>query len=367
MQVKDIIREIEVFAPPFYQESYDNSGLQVGSPEASVQGILLCLDVTEAVLQEAIDKRCNLIVAHHPLLFSGLRNITGKNAVERMVRTAIKADLNIYAAHTNLDNVEQGVSYKMAEKIGMRADDCRILAPVNGKIFQLHTYVPAGDAENLREALFAAGAGRIGKYQECSFGVGGQGTFRPTEAANPTIGTAGGPREEVQEMRLEVLFEEEKQARVLQALREAHPYEEVAYGVTRLENSNQTRGSGLIGKLPEPVPVTDFLRLLKRQFKAEGIRHTALCRPMIETVALCGGSGSFLLAQARREQADIFISGDFKYHQFFEAEDQLIIADIGHYESEQFTIEIFSELIKKKFPNFAACLASVNTNPVNYF
>lgn len=365
MQIKDILAEIECFAPLPYQEGYDNSGVQVGDTNREATGALLSLDVTEEVLEEAIAENCNLIIAHHPLIFSGLKRITGKNYVERVVLKAIKHDITIYAAHTNLDNVQAGVNRKIAEKLGLR--HTRILAPVSGKLYKLFTYVPRADADRVKAALFAAGAGKIGEYSECSFVTEGTGTFRPSGNSNPVIGTAGGGREEVAELRLEVIVPEPHKRQVVQALKEHHPYEEVAYELIVLENENQTIGAGMVGQLEQPMPVAAFLPFLKQKMAAHCIRHTHPHRETIQRVAVCGGAGSFLLKDAIAAGADVFITGDYKYHQFFDAENKIMIADIGHYESEQFTIEIFSEILKEKFPNFALLFTKTNTNPVNYY
>ncbi len=365
MLVKQITAAIEEIAPIMYQESYDNCGIQVGSGDMEVTGVLLTLDVTEEVLTEAINLQCNMIVAHHPLIFSGLKRIAGRNFVERIVHKAIKNDITIYAAHTNLDNMRAGVNAKIAEKLGLI--NTRVLSPKANTLSKLYTYAPLNIADKVRDALFNAGAGHIGKYSECSFTSPGLGSFRAQGNANPTIGTAGGTRETVQEVKIEVLMEKHLERNVLQALFAAHSYEEVAYEIIPLPNTNQEIGAGLVGTLPTPMPESTFLQFVKTQMKAGCIRHTALPGHNIERVALCGGSGSFLLNDAIAAKADVFITGDFKYHQFFDAEGKIIIADIGHFETEQFTPEIFESVLKKKFPNFAILLSNVLTNPVKYF
>lgn len=365
MLIKDIIQAIEEFAPPVYQESYDNSGLQIGDPVAEAKGVLLALDVTEAILEEAIERGCNMIVAHHPLLFSGLKQISGRNYIERIVLKAIKNDINIYACHTNLDNVREGVNAKICEKLGVK--DTSILSVMGGTLYKLYTYAPVAAAPKVRDAMFAAGAGEIGRYAECSFNTPGTGTFRPGEGTNPAIGEPGGAREEVQEEKIEVLVDRHRRSTILAALFDAHPYEEVAYEIIALQNTNQDLGAGMIGILDSPMDEKVFLSHLKSAMKTDCIRHTDLGGKKISRVAVCGGSGSFLLKDAIRAGADIFITGDFKYHQFFDADGRIIIADIGHYESEQFTIEIFHDIINKKFPNFATLLSNLSTNPVNYF
>lgn len=365
MLVSDIIQAIEGFAPPQYQESYDNSGLQVGNPGAEVKGVLLSLDVTEALIDEAITRNCNMIVAHHPLLFSGLKRIAGNNYVERIVIKAIKNDISIYAAHTNLDNVYNGVNAKIAEKLGLK--NCKVLAPMPSTLFKLYTYVPLAAVSVVRDALFAAGAGEIGKYSECSFAGNGTGTFKPGTGTNPTIGTTNGPRETVEEQKIEVIVPTHLRSAVLKALFASHPYEEVAYELVALQNSNQDLGAGLIGELETPVTETEMLSYIKNNMRTDLVRHTAFTGKKVKKVAVCGGSGSFLLKNAINAGADFFITGDFKYHQFFDAEGKIVIADIGHYESEQFTVEIFEAILNEKFPKFAILLSNINTNPVKYF
>lgn len=365
MLVKDIIQAIEAYAPPVFQEGYDNSGLQIGNPADEVKAVLISLDVTEAVLEEAMQRGANMIVVHHPLLFSGLKQVSGRNYIERIVRMAIKNDLNIYACHTNLDNVHNGVNAKIAEKLGLQ--NTAILSQMGDSLLKLYTYAPADVADKVREAMFAAGAGTIGQYSECSFNTRGTGTFRPGADTNPVIGKAGGGRESVDEVKIEVLVDKAQQHRVVKALVDAHPYEEVAYELVALRNVNQELGAGMIGTLAEPMEETAFLQHIKKTMGAACIRHTPLQGKKVQKVAVCGGSGSFLLKDATRQGADFFITADFKYHQFFDADSKIVIADIGHYESEQFTGEIFRDIINKKFPNFAALLSNLSTNPVNYY
>lgn len=365
MQVKDIIKAIEAYAPPIYQEGYDNSGLQIGNPNDEVKAVLVSLDFTEAVLDEAIQRGANMIVAHHPLLFSGLKQISGRNYIERIVQKAIKNDINLYACHTNMDNVRNGVNAKIAQKLGLQ--NTRILSPMGDSLYKLHTYAPADAADKVRDALFAAGAGDIGKYHECSFNTPGTGTFRPGQGTSPAIGQSGGPRENVNEVKIEVLVDKARRFQVLDALRAAHPYEEVAYEIVALQNVNQDLGAGMVGELATPMDEQDFLAYIKKNMAATCIRHTALSGKKVQKVAVCGGSGNFLLKDAIRAGTDFFITADYKYHQFFDAEGKIVIADIGHYETEQFTGEIFVDIINRKFPNFATLLSNLSTNPVNYY
>lgn len=365
MKIREIIREIHRFAPLNYQESYDNSGLQVGDIEAEAHSALLTLDVTEEVVEEAISRGCNLIIAHHPILFKPLKRLSGANSTERIIIKAIQNNVAIFAAHTNLDSMQKGVNFKIAQKLGIQSPV--ILAPVRQNILKLHTYVPEAAAAALVNHLFEAGAGAIGNYDECSFQQPGSGTFRPGEDTTPVIGTSNGPLEYVQEQKVEVILPEEHRDEVLRALFQHHPYEEVAYGLVRLENTDQTKGAGMIGTLPGPVAIQDFFALVQEKMAARSIRYTQPHHNEVQRIAFCGGSGSFLLPAAIRQKADVFLTSDFKYHQFFDAENQIIIADIGHYESEQFTVEIFSEILKEKFPNFATHLTNINTNPINYY
>ena len=364
MKIKEIIQYLESLAPLSSQESYDNSGLIVGNRDLEVTQALICLDSTEAIVEEAIETGCNLIIAHHPIVFKGLKSLTGKNYVERVVLKCIKNDIALYAIHTNLDNYRFGVNDEFARRLNLK--EVRILAPKHSMLYKLVVYVPKENQEQLANAMYEAGAGQIGNYKECSFSLEGSGTFTPILGANPTIGQLNS-REIVEEVRFEVLVDQHRLNRVLVEMKKNHPYEEVAHDIIPLANENQFEGAGMIGKLSEPVETKIFLTQLKSVFNCGIIRHTKLVKDTVQTVAICGGSGSFLLNDAKRQKADIFITGDFKYHEFFDAEDQLIIADIGHFESEQYTINLLGDVITKKFPNFAIRLTKINTNPINYF
>lgn len=363
MLLKTIIAEIERFAPLSYQESYDNCGLLTGHKEQEVTAALLCLDCTEAIIEEAILKKCNLIIAHHPIIFGGLKKINGSNYIERTIIKAIQNNIAIYACHTNLDNVKLGVNKKIADKLGLINQ--QILSPKKSLLKKLVTFVPATHLEIVRENLFSAGAGNIGNYDSCSFVIEGTGSFKPNELANPFSGTKGKLSLE-KETRLELIFETVNESQILSALKQNHPYEEVAYDIYQLENSYQNIGSGMMGELEKAIPEKEFLEQLKSVFKVKFIKHTSLLNKSIQKVALCGGSGSFLLKNAINSKSDIYISSDFKYHEFFDAESKLIIADVGHFESEQFTQELLLELISEKFSNFALRLTTQNTNPINY-
>lgn len=363
MNIKEITSIIETFAPLSFQESYDNAGLIVGNANDEISGILICLDSTEEIIDEAIQKNCNLIIAHHPIIFSGLKKLNGKNYIERTIIKAIKNNIAIYAAHTNIDNAFNGVSFKMAEKLGLI--NCNVLLPKGDLLKKIVTFCPISHAEAVRNAMFSNGAGSIGNYSACSFNSEGIGTFKGNENTQPFVGKQNQLHHE-EEIKIETIVPAHLVKKVVNALLEAHPYEEVAYDIYPLENTWSTIGSGIIGELPQPEDENTFLNQIKAALKTNCIRHTTLLGKPIQKVALCGGSGSFLLSNAIQQQADIFISADFKYHQFFDAENQIIIADIGHYESEQFTSELFYEILTKKIPNFAIHLSEKNTNPINY-
>ncbi len=363
-QIRHLAAHIEALAPLAYQESYDNVGLLVGDPDATVNGVLVTLDITEAIVDEAIDKGCNVIVAHHPIVFKGLKKLTGKTYVERTVIKAIKQNVALYAAHTNLDNVFGGVNFKIAEKLNLK--NVRILSPKTEVLTKLVTFVPITHTQAVLDALYTAGAGQIGAYKNCSFRVTGTGTFQATETARPTVGEPGEYHEE-SENRLEVILPTHQQGQLLSALRRAHPYEEVAYYFTALDNQHQEVGSGAIGDLPEPLTGMAWLTYLKAHMELNLIRYTALPDRPIQRIAVCGGVGSFLLPDAVRAGADVFVTADYKYHEFFDAENRIGICDVGHYESEVFTKELIYEHLAKKFTTFAVILSCTDTNPVRYF
>lgn len=363
MKIKDITQIIESFAPLALQESYDNAGLIIGQPEAPVQAALLCIDVTEAVIEEAKSLGANLIIAHHPLIFNGLKKINGCDMVQRCVIQAIKNDIAIYAVHTNIDNVIDGVNGKIADKIGL--SNRKILQSKKGMLVKIITFVPKLHVQRVREAIFEAGGGQIGNYDACSFNAEGYGSFRPNEEAKPFVGKLHQIHYE-EETKIEIILPAYLQGRAVEALIQAHPYEEPAFDVIPLLNAHKEIGSGIIGELEHPEEVIDFIRRIKKVFDVKVVRHTALIKNNINKVAVCGGAGSFLLEEAIRAGADIFISGDFKYHEFFKAENKIIIADLGHFETEQFTKDLLFEIIQKKLPTFALHISKINTNPIFY-
>ncbi len=363
MQVQDVITVLEQLAPPAYQESYDNAGLITGNPGMHCRGILCTLDVTEAVVEEAINTGCNVIVAHHPIVFGGLKKLTGKTYVERVVIAAIKNDIAIYAIHTNLDNVLEGVNHKIADKLGLI--NRQILLPAANTLIKLQVFVPNDHAGEVRNALFTAGAGQIGKYADCSFSQNGTMTFTPGNNTNPYVGEPGKP-EHSAETKIEVILPAHRSLAIVAAMKQVHPYEEVAYDLIPLANVTNI-GSGLTGVLPQPIAESIFLKLLADNFGLQVIRHTPLLNREIATVAVCGGAGSFLIKHALAAKADIYITADVKYHEFFDAEHKMVIADIGHWESEQFTVDLLYDVLHVKFTTFAVRKSNVKTNSVNYF
>lgn len=364
MILQDLIEHLESVAPLDLQENYDNSGLITGDKNWPITNVLVSLDCTEAIVDEAIQTKCNLIISHHPILFKSIKKLTGKNYVERTLIKAIQNNIAIYAIHTNLDNVlNQGVNAKIAAKIGLK--NSVILAPSQNKLAKLTTYVPVNNVDQVRNALFEAGAGKIGNYDQCSFNSEGTGTFRGGQTSNPFVGTPGELHFE-SEIKIETVFPLYLKNAIVSALIKSHPYEEVAYDIYLVENEWQQSGAGLIGELDTALDLSEFLHGLKQSMQLSVIRHTSFNRD-IKKVAVCGGSGAFLLDRAIKAGADVFVTSDFKYHEFFDAEDRILICDIGHFESEQFTPELIIEIIRNKFPNFAPVLAKTNTNPINYY
>jgi len=363
MQIKDVTNYIEQLAPLSYAEDFDNVGLLIGNYSTEVTGVLVTLDTLEETVDEAIANNCNLIVSFHPIVFSGLKKINGNNYVERVVLKAIKNNIAIYATHTALDNVNNGVSAKMGEVLGLK--NMKTLIPKKGIIKKLTTYVPSQNADNLRNKLFEAGAGNIGNYDNCSFNVEGKGSYRGNESSNPTIGEKGELMFE-KETCITVTFDSFLEGKILSALFKNHPYEEVAYEVITLDNQNQHVGMGMIGELPSAMKEKDFLLFVKETFKTGCVRHSELLNKPIKKVAVLGGSGSFAIKNAMRAGADAYISADFKYHEFFKAEKSILLTDVGHYESEQFTKNLLVDYLSKKISTFAIILSEKSTNPIYY-
>jgi len=363
VKIKEIQNYLESFAPINYQETYDNSGLIIGNTESEITNVLICLDCTEEIIEEAIQKKCNLIISHHPIIFSGIKKLNGKNYIERTVIKAIENKIAIYAIHTNFDNYNFGVNYEIANRLGIK--NINVLLPKKN-LNKLVIYTPIESVQKVNKSIFEIGVGEIGNYSKCSFNTEGVGTFQPNDKANPTVGSAN-QLEKVKEIRSEYIIPEHLISKALNTLKIIHPYEEVAYDIIPLKNKNQTIGSGMVGELEEEMNTVEFLQLVKEKFNCGIIRHTNIVKDKIKKIAFCGGAGSFLLPQAKSFKADIFITGDYKYHDFFDAEDEILIADIGHFESEQYTTNLLADILTKKFPTFAFYKTELITNPINYF
>ena len=364
MKIREIAAVLEEWAPLQAAEDFDNTGLLVGDPDSEVSGILVTLDTLENVVEEAIDKKLNLIVSFHPIIFNGLKKITGQDYVARAVAKALKHGIGIYSMHTALDNVPSGVNYGLCRALGLV--NTGVLIPKSGFIKKLSTYVPTKDTDRVRNALFNAGAGTIGKYSHCSFTATGRGSFMPEEGANPAVGEVGSVHFE-EEDHLELTFPRSSESAVLKALFASHPYEEVAYEITTLDNKHQHLGMGMLGEFPEAMEEKAFLEHLKNILGTPVIRHSALPGKPVKKVAVLGGSGAFAIKPAIRAGADALVTADIKYHQFFETENKLVLADVGHFESEQFTKTLIADYLKKKIPNFAIALAESHTNPIYYY
>ena len=363
--LRDLISYLESIAPPALQASYDNSGLLVGDPNTTITGVLVTLDCLEITIDEAVETGCNVIVAHHPIIFSGLKRLTGSNYIERTVMAALRQNVAIYAIHTNLDSVlAQGVNGRIAQKLQL--EDVQVLKPSDQGLQKLAVYVPKANTNQVAAALFKAGAGQIGLYDQASFRSSGQGSFRPLSGANPSIGEVG-ELERVEEDKLEVVVPRVLAKAALQAARQVHPYEEMAYDLYDIHGAHHDFGYGAIGTLPQPMRYRDWLDYLCDCMELDGLKVTEPGKGLISKVALCGGSGSFLLASAKTHKADAFVSADFKYHEFFDADAQIVICDIGHYESECYTIELLYEIISKRFDTFAARMTERDTNPVRWY
>ena len=364
MKIKDVISLLEELAPLSYSEDFDNTGLLVGDKNNIVSGILITLDTLESVVDEAIANDCNLIVSFHPIVFSGLKKITGKNYVERVVIKAIQNNIAIFSIHTALDNSWNGVNAMICNKLKLGKRN--ILIPKSNTIQKLFTYVPIESVERVREALFNAGAGNIGNYSNCSFNIEGTGSYKGNEDSNPVVGKKGEIRFE-KEVQIGVTFQRHVQSLVLKALFKSHPYEEVAFEVTTLENTNQQLGMGMIGELETPLNEEAFLKFLKESMNTKCVRHSKFTNKPIKKIAVLGGSGSFAINAAKQAGADVFVTADLKYHDFFKAENNILLADIGHYESEQFTKDLLVSFLNKKITTFAVVLSQINTNPITYY
>ncbi|MEG0499933.1 MAG: Nif3-like dinuclear metal center hexameric protein [Rikenellaceae bacterium] len=363
MVVSEVIKIIEGFAPPALAENFDNVGLMVGDKSMRVRGILLTLDVVEESVDEAVERGLNLIITHHPLIFSPLKSLTGKNYIERVLIRAIKQGVAIYSAHTNLDSVQQGVSFRLGEKLGLQK--MQVLRPVKNNLLKLVVYSPFNYSNGIRKALADSGAGFIGQYDSCSFSAMGEGRFRATAGLRPFVGSVGELHTEKEE-RIETVVQRHKLAETLVQLRRVHPYEEMAYDVMPLENMDPSVGLGVIGEFSEEMDVYDFLGGVKKILQIPMIKYSAPVKNRIRRVALCGGAGASFINDAINSGADIYVTGDLKYHDYFVPDGRITIADIGHFESEQFTLDIFNDVLIKKITNFTVCKTALNCNPINY-
>jgi dinuclear metal center YbgI/SA1388 family protein len=362
-EVEQLFAEI---APISLAEGYDNVGLLVGSPSTEVTGVLTCLEVTEEVLDEAIENGFNLIVAHHPILFKGIKRLTGKGYVEKILLKAIKADIGIIAVHTNIDNAENGVSYQLAELLGLQGIE--VLQPIAGKLGMLTTFSPVAGVPKILDALFTAGAGHIGKYAECAFRLNGLGSFKPLEGSKPKVGKID-ELSLVQEQRLELIYPIYLEKKIFEALKGNHEFEEVAYYCTPTNNIWRQIGAGAIGELITPEPLSKVLDRIKKSLGIEHLRYSSPKKfetDLISKIAVGGGTCSFLIGPAKAAKADLLLTSDLKYHEWFEAEDALSLVDVGHYESEIHIAQHFANFIRKKMPNIAVRLTTVTTNPVKH-
>ncbi|MFL2594742.1 MAG: Nif3-like dinuclear metal center hexameric protein [Flavobacteriaceae bacterium] len=363
MKIHQIIQILEEWAPLHYAEDFDNVGLLVGNPKDEVGGVLVTHDCLEEVVDEAIERNCNLIVCFHPILFKGLKRFTGNSHVVRAVRKAIKNDVVIYAIHTALDNQAYGVSFGLSQALGLT--NTSVLLPKENTLKKLNYYVPKAQAEHVRNALFAAGAGKLGNYDECSFSSGGEGSFRPSQNSTPYVGKKG-ERHIEDELQIQMVFQKHLASQIIEALLSCHPYEEVAYEITSIENSNPNLGMGMIGDLPKSMKPSSFLDFVKKTLGTPTLRHSHLGANTIERVAVLGGSGSFAIQAAKSKKADAYITADLKYHDFYEGNQRFLLVDAGHYETEQHTKKLILNHLTEKLPNFAILLSEVDTNPIKY-
>ncbi len=363
-KIKDVVNFLHTIAPPKLQEEYDNAGLIVGEGDTEIKGVLVSLDCTEIIIDEAIALGCNLVVAHHPIVFRGLKRFNNANYVERTIIKAIKNDIAIFAIHTNLDNVLNGVNAKICDKIGLK--NVKILAPKPNMLKKITTFVPSIWVEKVTSAMHKAGAGHIGNYSDCAFMVNGQGSFIPGLGSNPTIGEIGEKSIE-NEVRVEMIYPAHLESNIIKAMKKAHEYEEVAYYLNTLDNENQEIGAGIVGELEEAMVINDFFEFLKKQMDLKVIKHTSPIGDKVQKIAVCGGSGSFLTRNAIGSGADVYISADYKYHEFFDADGKIMIVDIGHFESEKYTIDLLFDLISNNFSTFALHCTKHSTNPINFY
>ncbi|MDR3129421.1 MAG: Nif3-like dinuclear metal center hexameric protein [Tannerellaceae bacterium] len=363
VSIREVLDVLEEFAPLALQESFDNTGIQVGEIGQEVKGVLLCVDVTEDVMDEALVKGCNLVIAHHPLLFKPVKSLRGTTYVERCVMKACKYDMVIYAAHTNLDNLRKGINGWLGKRIGL--DNVHILSPKREGLVKVVTFVPSGHVQKVQDALFATGAGCVGNYDRCSFRHEGLGSFRAQEGAHPFLGKVGKEHVEREE-RIETVVPVHLQEKILQAVYAAHPYEEPVTDLYPLNNAWEEVGSGIWGDLSAEEDEREFLLRVKELFKIRCIKHSTLRGKPVRRVAVCGGSGAFLIKEAIACGADVLLTGEARYNDYHDVQNRLLLAVTGHYESEACTKDIFRTLLSEKFPTFALHLSEADVNPVKY-
>ena len=362
---RDVIEIIEQFAPRDLAADWDNIGLQVGDPTREIKSILVTLDVTEDVLNEAISLGTGMIVSHHPLIFKPLKNIRSDNGIGKLIAKALQADILIYAAHTNADSCTKGVNYCLAKRIGL--EDIKVLQQGDTKLYKFVVFVPIGHEAVVRDAMGEAGAGWLGAYSHCSFMTEGTGSFKPLAGANPYIGKQG-QLEEVSEYRIESIVPETKLRGLVNKVLEVHPYEEVAYDIYPLENLNSHQGMGRIGKLPKPLTLGDLAKKIKDDLGCPWVLVSGPCEDYVQTVAVCGGSGADLMYLAKARRAEVLVTADVKYHQALAAKELgLSIIDAGHNATERVLIPELADYLRielnKAGKTVAVYESQINTNP----
>lgn len=369
MTVSDVLRFLDGWAPADLQQPYDNTGLQVGDPAAAVTTALVALDLTHAVVDEAERSGAQLVVTHHPLLFAPVKRLAPGPGPAGLAYRLARAGIAHVAAHTNLDAIDGGVSFALAEDLGL--EDVRLLDGFAGQTVQLVTYVPVDHLDAVRDALAVAGAGVIGRYAACSFALRGTGTFRPLAGADPHTGTVG-QREHADEYRLSVELPRALLPRVVAALRAAHPYEEVSYDVIAVEQPSSTYGFGALGRLPETETSRAFLERVCARLGEAAVRYVGDLRRSVQTVAVCGGSGSDLVSKALAAGADAYVTADVTYHRFFEALDAggrpaLLYVDALHYATERCAERLLRTTLADAFPGVRWQRTATRTAPVDTF
>ena len=368
MNVGELIKQIEDWAPPGAAWEKDNVGLQVGSRGDKLKNILLCLELDEEVLKQAIKKKCNLIFTHHPLIFNPIKNLDfEKSKQARLIQHLIKQNISLYSAHTNLDFTRDGVSFELAKSLKLK--NVTFLEHEEANQFKVVIFLPAVNVDELSEALFSVGGGVIGNYENCSFRIAGEGTFKGNEDSNPVIGKKGNT-EKVEEVRLELIVDSWNLGRIVNAIKKHHPYEEPAYDIYPLKNKNTNFGAGAIGELDKELSEKEFLNFVSKSLKIGKLKYCIGSGKKIKKVAVCGGSGSELLSRAINSGADAFITADIKYHAYHDAEGKILLIDAGHYETEIGSLNIVKKRIEKILSGkdyIKVFKFSGSTNPVKFY